>query len=76
MLWDIQVGKQDTKAFQEEIFISVLASAQQIHIQRLSPENKGASPYIPLHAGYRARSKVNPYVVACNCIDYFILDAT
>jgi hypothetical protein len=30
-LQDIQTGKQDTKAFQEEIFISVLAAAQQIH---------------------------------------------
>jgi hypothetical protein len=40
----------DTKAFQEAIVFSLLAAAQQIHIQRLSPENKGASPYIPLQA--------------------------
>jgi hypothetical protein len=36
---------QDTKAFHEAIFISVQAVAQWIHIQRLSPKNKGVSPY-------------------------------
>jgi hypothetical protein len=40
--WDIQAGNQDTKAFQEAIFISRPAAAQWIPIQRLSPENKGA----------------------------------
>jgi hypothetical protein len=39
-------GKQDTKAFQEEICVSVPAADQQIHIQRLRPENKGALPSI------------------------------
>jgi hypothetical protein len=57
MLWDIQAGKWDTKAFQEPIFISLWAAAQQIHIQRLSPKNKGVSPYIPLKAGYRSKKK-------------------
>jgi hypothetical protein len=41
-----RTGNQDTKAFREAIFISVLAATQQIHIQRLSPENKGAMTYI------------------------------
>jgi hypothetical protein len=50
--------KWDTKAFQKAIFIIVLAVAQQIHIQRLSPKNKGALPYIPLQAGYKVISKV------------------
>jgi hypothetical protein len=30
LLWDIQAGKQDTKAFQEATFISLPAAAQQI----------------------------------------------
>jgi hypothetical protein len=30
MLWNIQTGKRDTKAFQEAIFISMPAVAQQI----------------------------------------------
>jgi hypothetical protein len=52
MLQDIQAGKWDTKAFQEAVFISV-----QIPIQRLSPKNKGALPYIPLQAGYRSKKQ-------------------
>jgi hypothetical protein len=32
MLWDIQAGKWYIKAFQEAIFMSVLAVAQWIHI--------------------------------------------
>jgi hypothetical protein len=54
MLWDIQAGKQ---AFQEAIFFSVPAVAQQIHIQRLSPKNNEAFSYIPLQAGYRSKKQ-------------------
>jgi hypothetical protein len=57
MLWDIQAGKWDTKAFQESMFISMTAAAQQIHIQRLSPDNKGALPYIHLQADYRNKKQ-------------------
>jgi hypothetical protein len=28
-----------------------------IEVQRLSPENKGGLPYIPLHAGYRSKKQ-------------------
>jgi hypothetical protein len=35
----------------------MLAVAQWIHIQRLSPENKGALPYISLQAGYRSKQQ-------------------
>jgi hypothetical protein len=76
-MWNIEAGKQDTKAFQEAMFISVRAAAQQIHIQRLSPKNKRALPHIPLQAGYRSEKQFNPYMVACkNFIGYFILSAT
>jgi hypothetical protein len=46
------------QAFQEAVFISMPPVAQQIHIQRLSPENKGVSPYIPLQVFTEAKSKV------------------
>jgi hypothetical protein len=42
LLRDIQAGKWDTKPFQETGFITMLAGAQWIPIQRLSPKNKGA----------------------------------
>jgi hypothetical protein len=57
VLWESRTQTRDTKAFQEAVFISVLAAAQQIHIQRLSPENKGVSPYIPLHADYGSKKQ-------------------
>jgi hypothetical protein len=57
MLQESHTETQDTKAFQQAVFISLLAVAQWIHIQRLSPEDKGVSPYIPLQAGYRSKSQ-------------------
>jgi hypothetical protein len=57
MLLDIQAEKWDTKAFQEAISISMLAAAQQVPIQRLSPKNKGDLPYIHLQAGYRSKKQ-------------------
>jgi hypothetical protein len=57
MLLDSLKETWDTKAFQEAIFISMPAVGQQIHIQRLSSENKGVSPYIPLQAGYRSKKQ-------------------
>jgi hypothetical protein len=53
ILWDVQTGKRDTKAFGEAMFIGMPAVTQWIHIQKLSPQNKGALPHIPLQAGYR-----------------------
>jgi hypothetical protein len=46
LLWDIQAGKQDPKAFQEAMLISMPAETQCIHIRRLSPKNKGVLPSI------------------------------
>jgi hypothetical protein len=50
---------------------SVLAVAQWIHSQRLSPENKGVSPYIPLRAGYRSKKQGLIHKVSCNSVGYF-----
>jgi hypothetical protein len=41
MVWDIQAGKRDIKAFWEAMFIRVLAVTQRIHIQKLNPRTKG-----------------------------------
>jgi hypothetical protein len=57
LLRESRTETPDTKAFQDAVFISVLAAAQQIHIQRLSPKNKGALPYISLQAGYRSKKQ-------------------
>jgi hypothetical protein len=62
MLQDIQAGKWDTKSFQEAIIIIILETAQRIPIQRLSIENKGALPYIPLKAGYRSKKQSLTYI--------------
>jgi hypothetical protein len=57
MLWDIQAVKWNTKAFQKAIFISVLAGAQRISIQKLSFKNKGALPCTLLQLGYRSKKQ-------------------
>jgi hypothetical protein len=43
------------QSFQETSLLSRLAVTQQIHIQRLSPENKGGFPSVPFRAGYGNR---------------------
>jgi hypothetical protein len=49
----------------------VLTQTQWTHVQRLSPEHKGVTPYIPLQAGYRSKkAKLNPHMAACAFIDY------
>jgi hypothetical protein len=50
-------GNGTPKAFQETVFISMPAMAQQIPIQRLSLKNKVALPYIPLQAVYRSKKQ-------------------
>jgi hypothetical protein len=57
MLRESWTETQDTKAFQEAIFISVPAAAQWIRIQKLSPEHNRVSPYKPLQAGYRRKKQ-------------------
>jgi hypothetical protein len=39
------------------LFRGNASSGSVIHIQRLSPENKGALPYIPLQAGYKSKKQ-------------------
>jgi hypothetical protein len=48
----------------------VPAQTQWTCVQRLSPESKGALPYIPLQAGYKSK-KQGLYMAACNSIGYF-----
>jgi hypothetical protein len=52
---ETQAETQDSEAW-KQCFI-VLAETQWTRVQRLSSENKGVSPYIPLQAGYRGGKK-------------------
>jgi hypothetical protein len=40
----------------------VLAQTQRTRVQRLSPKNKGVSPYIPLQAGYRSKKQSSTHI--------------
>jgi hypothetical protein len=40
----------------------VPAQTQQTHVQRLSPENKGVSPCIPLQAAYRSKKQSSTHL--------------
>jgi hypothetical protein len=40
----------------------VLAQTHQTRVQKLNPENKGVSPYIPLQAGYRSKKQSFTYI--------------
>jgi hypothetical protein len=55
MLWDTWTETRDSEA-RKQCFI-VTAQTQQTHVQKLSPENKGDTLYIPLQAGYRGKEK-------------------
>jgi hypothetical protein len=60
------------QGFSRSNMYRVAAGTQSIHIQKLRPENKGVSPYIPLQAHYRSKkTRFNPYMIACNSIGYF-----
>jgi hypothetical protein len=43
----------DSEAINRKQCFIVPAQNQHTCVQRLSPENKGVSPYTPLQAGYR-----------------------
>jgi hypothetical protein len=67
MLWESQTETLHIEAFQEAVFISLLAAAQQIHIQRLSLENKGVSPLYTLASRLqKQKARFNTYMVAQN----------
>jgi hypothetical protein len=51
----------------------VPVQTQWTHLQRLSPENKRVSPYVPLQAGYRSKKQGLIHMVIFNFIDYFTL---
>jgi hypothetical protein len=48
---------QDSEANSRKQCFIVPAQTQRTHVQRLSPENKGVSPYISLQAGYRSKKQ-------------------
>jgi hypothetical protein len=56
VMWDSPAESWGTKAGQQEATL-YCAQTQWTQVQRLSPENKGVSPYIPLQAGYRSKKQ-------------------
>jgi hypothetical protein len=48
---------RDSEANSGKQHFIVPAQTQPTHVQRLSPKNKGVSPYIPLQAGYRSKKQ-------------------
>jgi hypothetical protein len=58
LLRDSQRETQDSKAVQQEAMFFVPAQTQRTLVRRLSPENKGALPFIPCKQVTEARSKV------------------
>jgi hypothetical protein len=72
LLVPLQESRTETwniKAFPGAVFISELAAAQRIHIQRLSPSNKEVSLYIPLQTGYRSKKQG----LTCICLHVTLL---
>jgi hypothetical protein len=53
-----QAETWDTEARKQHFILP--AQTQRTYVQRLSPENKGVSPYIPFQGGYRGKKKKNP----------------
>jgi phage shock protein PspC (stress-responsive transcriptional regulator) len=52
------------QSYQEASLLGRPAAAQQTWVQRLSPENKGALPYIQFRAGYRNGGvQLVPYII-------------
>jgi hypothetical protein len=55
MLWDSQY--RTLRQFKRKQHFIVAVQTLQTHVQRLSPENKGVSPYISLQAGHRSKKQ-------------------
>jgi hypothetical protein len=51
------VEKRDSEAVSRKQGYIVPTQTQRTRVQRLSPKNKGVSPYIPLQAGYRSKKQ-------------------
>jgi hypothetical protein len=64
MLQESQAEIQDTelRQFSKKHRFIVPAQNQRTHVQRLSLENKGVSPYTPLQAGYRSKKQSSIHI--------------
>jgi hypothetical protein len=52
---NLKLRYETLRQFSRKQHFILLAQIQQTRVQRLSPKNKGVSPYIPLQAGYRSK---------------------
>jgi hypothetical protein len=51
ILWETQTETKDSEAWKQQFIVP--AWTQLTRVQRLSPENKGISPYVSLQASNR-----------------------
>jgi hypothetical protein len=58
LLAEIRVSEADS----QEATFTVPTQTQRTCVQRLSPENKGVSPYIPLQTGYRSKKQSSTHI--------------
>jgi hypothetical protein len=73
MLQDIQTWKQDTKAFEEAIYISVLGVAQWIHSHPKAEPQKQRGLALYTLASRLQKQEARTYMVVWISIVYFIL---
>jgi hypothetical protein len=73
MLWETGTETWDSEMRKQGF---ILPAQMPVECPKLSPENKGVLPYVPLQASYRGnkiKTRFNPYMVICNWIGYFTL---
>jgi hypothetical protein len=61
-IWDPEAISRKQFIYLFIYLFIVPAQTQQTHVQWLSPENKGVSPYIALQAGYRSKKQSSTHI--------------
>jgi hypothetical protein len=74
LLWDIQARNQNTKAFQEAIFISASSCSVDSHPEPEPREQRGFALYTYASRLQKQEAGFNLYMVVCISIGYFTLN--
>jgi hypothetical protein len=72
-LWESQAEIRTLRQFSRKQRFIVPTQTQRTHVQRLSPKNKGVSPYIPCKQVAEQKARSNPCIIIYNFIGYFTL---
>jgi hypothetical protein len=59
---NVKLRYRTLRQFSRKQCFFVLTQTQQARVQRLSPENKEVSSYIPLQAGYRSKRQSSTHI--------------